>query len=364
MLKEEICPDKWRFKWRSGFFSRLIRIFALILIALLFLGGFVLALEKGTSRQLVRILAQQSFPFQVILLEGMPGYSMPEREYLHEVRSQGLTMGGFLLTGVNVADPRTYFLSYFPPTEGPMWMGWNYNPADPEFEGEIPELEEIPIPLPPVEEEEPPLPLADEVLVGIYHTHNAESYAGEGDGERNKNGEGEIIEIGQVLKEALISGGIGAVQARDHHELDEFNTSYSRSINTARTLMKNYPSMKLLLDIHRDGLPKGMPKATVNIDGREVARVMIVIGQVNPNWEVNEAIAHELMAIAEEMYPGFFVPRITYASEARYNQHLMDGALLLEIGSQLNTFEEGKGAAEILGKVITQWLKTTHLSPE
>lgn len=362
MLKEEVYSHKWRLKWRTGNFSRFMRILALVLIALLFLGGFVLALEKGTSRQLVRILAQQSFPFEVILLEGMPGFSMPEREYLHEVRSQGLTMGGFLLTGVNVADPRTYFLSYFPPTEGPLWMGWNYNPADPEFEGEIPELEEIP--LPPIENQEPPLPFSDEVLVGIYHTHNSESYAGEGDEERNKKGEGEILEVGKVLEEALILQGVRAVQARDHHELEEFNTSYSRSINTARTLLRDYPAMKLLLDIHRDGLPKGMPKSTVRVDGREVARVMIVIGQVNPNWQANEAIAQELMAIAEEMYPGFFVPRITYASEARYNQHLMDGALLLEIGSQLNTFEEGKGAAEILAKVIAQWLKSTHLSPE
>ncbi len=298
MLKEEVYSKRWGWRWRAGNFSRWARIFALVLIAFLFLGGFAWAMEKGTSRQLVRVLAQQSFPFEIILLEGMQGFSMPEREYLQEVRRQGMTMGGFLLTGVNIADPRTYFLSYFPPTEGPLWLGWNYNPADPEFEGTIPELEEIPLPYP--EKEEPVIPLSDEILVGIYHTHNSESYAGEGDEERNKAGKGEIIDVGKVLEESLLLQGIGAVQAQEFHELEEFNTSYSRSINTARTLMMNYPSIKLLIDLHRDGLPKGMPKATVNVDGREVARVMIVIGQVNPNWQVNDSIAQELIAFAEE----------------------------------------------------------------
>lgn len=347
---------RWSF-WPS---SRWARGLLFVLITLLFLSGFFYALEKGTSRQLVRVMAQQSFPFEAILLEGIPGYSQPEREHLNQVRTQGAALGTFLLTGVNIADARTYFLSYFnPPPGGPAWIGWAYNPGDPEFEGEIPELEEIPLSPSQGEgdAEKPTVPLDDEVLVGIYHTHNAESYAGDGGEERDEDGKGEILDVGEALKENLEAKGIRTVQALDAHELDDFNKAYSKSVVTASTLVENYPSMKLLLDIHRDGLPPGVNKSTVMVEGKEVGRVMIVIGQKNPHWEKNEVIAEELIAFAESRYPGLFIPQITYASDARYNQHLLDGAILLEIGSQLNTFEEAKGTADIVGSLLADWLK-------
>lgn len=364
MLKEEMfSPNKW--KWSLWPSSRWARIFLFILLTLLFLGVFVYSLEKGTSRQLVRVLSQQSFPFEAVLLEGIPGYSQPEREHLSQVRSQGVAMGTFLLTGVNIADPRTYFLSYFtPPPEGPAWIGWAYNPGDPEYEGEIPELEEIPLNPSNGQSEtaKPTVPLDEEVLVGIYHTHNAESYVGDGGEERDKEGNGEIIDVGETLKESLEGNGIRTVHAKDAHELDDFNKAYSKSIYTAAALVKNYPSLKMLLDVHRDGLPPGVNKSTVMVDGKEVGRVMIVIGQKNPHWEKNEAIAQDLIAFAEKEYPGFFITQISYASDARYNQHLLDGALILEIGSQFNTFEEAKGTAEVLGELLAKWLNENSFS--
>lgn len=84
---------------------------------------------------------------------------------------------------------------------------------------------------------------------------------------------------------------------------------------------------------------------------------MIVIGQKNPHWKKNLEVAEGLISIAENKYPGLFDTRIRYASDARYNQHLADGALLLEIGSQLNTLEEANGAAEALADVLADWLK-------
>ena len=333
-----------------------------VFLTILFLALFIYALEKGTSRHLVRVLAQQSFPFEVMLLEGIPGYSQPERENLAKIRTQGIALGTFLLTGVNIHDARTFFLSYFsPPPGGPAWLGWAYNPGEPEYEGEISEPEEI-LPQPyPEQGNQEPFPqndwLNDQVLVGIYHTHNSESYAGDGGGERDETGDGEILAVGQALQESLERNGIRAVHALDIHDTEDFNKAYSKSVYTALTLVNNYPSMKLLLDLHRDGLPPGVNKATVTVKGKEVGRVLIVIGQRNPHWEKNEAIAKELIAYGEEHFPGLFFPRISYATDARYNQHLMDGAILLEIGSQLNTLEEAKGTAELLGNLIADWLK-------
>ncbi|MGI1657644.1 MAG: stage II sporulation protein P [Desulfitobacterium sp.] len=358
MLKEEMFSAK-KLRWSFWPSSRWARGFLFILLILLFLSLFFYAMQKGTSRQLIRVMAQQSFPFEAIVLEGIPGYSLPEREHLNQVRAQGVSLGTFLLTGVNIADARTYFFSYYtPPPDGPAWIGWAYNSGDPEYEGEIPELEEIPLNPGQVREgvEKPAVPLDDEVLVGIYHTHNAESYAGDGGGERDEDGNGEIMAVGEKLKKGLESKGVRAIQALDAHELDDFNKAYSKSVNTATALVRNYPSIKLLLDVHRDGL-LGVNKSTVMIEGKEVGRVMIVIGQKNPHWEKNEALAKELIAFAEARYPGLFIPKITYASDARYNQHLLDGAILLEIGSQLNTFDEAKGTAEVLSDLLAEWLE-------
>jgi stage II sporulation protein P len=332
----------------------------MFLIALLFLGLFGFSLEKGSSRQLVRLLAQQRFPFEAVLLEGIPGFSEPQRERLDQVRAQGVSLGMFLLTGVNISDARTYFLSYFtPPPEGPAWIGWAYYPGDPEFEGEIPQLEEI------VPENSqngvgnggPIGPVSKEVLVGIYHTHNGESYSGDGGAERDEGGKGEIVAVGQTLKTSLERNGVKAVQAPQVHDAEDFMKAYSKSINTASKLVKDYPSMKLLVDLHRDGLLPGANKSTVTVEGKEIGRVMVVIGKVNPHWEKNKEVAEGLIAYADKKYPGLFIPKITYASDARYNQHLSNGALILEIGSQLNTIDEANGTAEVLAKVLAEWLR-------
>lgn len=354
MLREETYRTKW--KWRLWPSSRWARGFIMGLLALLFLGLFGYSLEKGSSRQLVSLLAEQSFPFEAVLLEGIPGYSEPQRERLTEVRSQAISLGGFLLTGVNVTDARTYFFSYFtPPPQGPAWIGWAYNPNDPEFEGEVPQLEEIPQ-VDPAGEQGPATPISNEVLVGVYHTHSGESYAGSGGEERNPGGRGDIVTVGETLKKSLENNGVKAVHSLEVHDAEDFMKAYSKSVNTAGQLIKEYPSMKLLLDLHRDGLLPGTKKSTINIEGRDISRVMIVIGKMNPHWEKNKEIAEELIEYGEKLYPGLFFPKITYAEDARYNQHLSNGALILEIGSQLNTPEEANGTAEVLAKVIAQWL--------
>lgn len=330
------------------------------LLTLLLLGLFGYSLEKGSSRQLVRLLVQQSFPFEAVLLEGIPGFSAPERDRLEQIRGQGLSLGMFLLTGVNVSDARTYFFSYFmPPPDGPAWIGWAYNSRDPEFEGEIaegPQIEEIPLSDPNGSNVGNTAPISREVLVGIFHTHNGESYAGDGGAEREK-GNGEIVTVGEALKNALIKNRVQAVQSQEIHDAEDFMKAYSKSVNTASKLLKDYPSLKFLLDVHRDGLLPGTYKSTVQAGGKEVSRVMIVIGKKNPHWEKNAEIAQELIARGEKKYPGLFNPEITYAEDARYNQHLANGAMILEIGSQLNTFEEAKGAAELVAEVLADWLK-------
>lgn len=340
----------WRVReWARGFL--------LGLVSILIIMGLAYALKSGSSRQLIGFLAQQSFPFEAILMEGAPGYSQPERARLNLVRNQGAAVGMFLLTGVNITDPRTFFLGYLsPPPQGPVWLGWAYNPNDPEFEGPI--LEPIEPQKPDANSNpNPPVPGAKEVVVGIYNTHNSESYSGDGGLEHEFGENGEVVTVGETLKKGLGQNGIVAAHSMQIHDAVDFMKAYSKSVVTATQMTKDYPSMKVLIDVHRDGLPLGVPKSTVMVKGKRVSRVMVVIGKKNEHWQKNEALAKELMALGEKKYPGLFKPNISYAADARYNQHLSDGALLLEFGSQLNSLEESNGAAEAVAELLADYLK-------
>lgn len=337
-----------------------MRGFLLGLASFLVILGLVYALRSGSSLQFVHFLTQQSFPFEAILLEGAPGYSQPERARVDLARHQGVAVSLFLLTGVNISDPRTFFLGYFShPPQGPVWLGWAYNPNDPEFEGPI--LEPIATQVPTGNEDTDPqdtlIPGAKEVKVGIYNTHNSESYAGDGGLERLQGENGDVVTVGETLKKALERNGVGAVHSTQIHDAVDFMKAYSKSVVTATQMTKDYPSLEFLIDIHRDGLPRGFSKSTVIVKGQKTSRVMVVIGKMNPHWQKNEALAKELMALGEKKYPGLFAPNISYATDARYNQHLSDGGLLLEFGSQLNTLEEANGAAEAVAEILAEWLR-------
>lgn len=359
MLREDFYQRKKTDyeRWRA---KEWIRGLILGFVSLLVILGLVYAFQSGSSRQLICFMAQQSFPFEAILMEGAPGYSQPERAQLDSSRHQGAAIGMFLLTGVNVADPRTFFLGYFsPPPQGPVWLGWAYNPNDPEFEGPIlePIAGDTPIPGGNTAVTPPAVPGAKEIMVGIYNTHNSECYSGDGGPDRRTGENGDVVTVGETLKKDLEQNGIGTVHSLQIHDALDFMKAYSYSVKTATQMVKDYPSMKILLDIHRDGFPPGVPKSTVTVKGQEVSRVMVVIGKMNPHWQKNEALAKELIALAEKKYPGLFSPKISYAADARYNQHLSDGGLLLEFGSQNNTLSEANGAAEAVAEILTDYLK-------
>lgn len=334
------------------------------IVSSLIIVGLIYAIQSGSSRQFVGFLTQQSFPFEGLIMEGVPGYSQPERARLDLLRNQGAAVGMFLLTGVNVADPRTFFLGYFsPPPQGPIWLGWAYNPDDPEFEGPILEPIESDTQKPEEEAASPPAPApapipgAKGVVVGIYNTHNSECYSGDGGPERRTGENGDVVTVGETLKKDLEQNGIGSVHSSQIHDAVDFMKAYSKSVKTATQMLKDYPDIKILLDIHRDGFPSGVPKRTVIVNGREVTQVLVIIGKMNPHWQKNEALAKELMALGEKKYPGLFAPKISYALDARYNQHLSNGGLLLEFGSQNNSLSEANGAADAVAEIIADYLK-------
>ena len=128
--------------------------------------------------------------------------------------------------------------------------------------------------------------------------------------------------------------------------------------------MEKYPTVKVVLDVHRDAMIANdtHTKPTVTVNGQKAAQMMIIAGVVStealphPNWEQNFRFAVRLQQSLATTYPDLMRPLSLVAS--RYNQHLANGYLLVEIGTDVNTVSEAVYSGEMLGKTLANLLNS------
>lgn len=193
-------------------------------------------------------------------------------------------------------------------------------------------------------------------LVGVYHTHTAESFIPTSGVSHRPGGQrGDIVEVGSALIKQLEKHGIKSVHNTNIHDYPSFMKAYGSSEITVKNMLSDYPSIQMLFDIHRDADKRENVTATVN--GVQVAKILFVVatGQqdlVQPHWQENHAFAKLIDAKLNQHYPG--VSRGIQLVEWRYNQHLHPRALLLEVGCQENSREEAERTMEMLGDVLAE----------
>lgn len=174
-----------------------------------------------------------------------------------------------------------------------------------------------------------------------------------------------VIAVGAALTEAIEAHGIGVVQDKTLHDYPSYNGSYARSALTIQSYLEKYPSIRVVLDVHRDAIERDnevIVKPTITIDGQKAAQVMVIAcaddGSLGiPNWERNLRFAAALTSEVSEHYPGLMRP--IFFCHRKYNQHLTDGSLLLEFGTHASTIEEAVYSAELTGDVIGRMLAAT-----
>ena len=205
-----------------------------------------------------------------------------------------------------------------------------------------------------------------EPSVLILHTHTTESYTKTGQNYeetaqyRTLNTDFNMVQVGKVLTEQLQAVGIGVIHDTTIHDYPSYTGSYNHSRETVKTLLAQYPSVKLVLDLHRDAAEydDGSQMETAAVaDGVDTAQLMLVVGsngtgRDHPHWQENLALAAKLQAVLEKRWPGIVRP-ICLRSE-RFNQDLLPGALLVEVGAAGNTLEEALTAVSCLAWGIGQ----------
>ncbi len=215
---------------------------------------------------------------------------------------------------------------------------------------------------------------SEQPTVLIVHTHATESYKNFGqyketDPFRTPNREHNMVAVGNRVAEILEANGISVVHDRGLHDYPAYRNAYDRSRASAQEYMDKYPGISLILDLHRDAVTDAAGEfipLNATYKGKTAAKIGIVVGtdssgQTHDNWQKNAALAVKMHGVLETEFPG--ISRPTLVRSSRYNQDLLPGALLLEIGSAGNTLEEALAGAEVLANAIVKMAAGVEILP-
>ncbi|MEG0050610.1 MAG: stage II sporulation protein P [Terrisporobacter sp.] len=198
----------------------------------------------------------------------------------------------------------------------------------------------------------------------IYHSHSSETYS---DSPKNNyhsaDKENSVLAVGDALTSELSDKGWGIVHSTTYNDLS-YNESYKNSFNTAQSLLSQYDSVKVTIDLHRDGqkisnnaTKKALhDKYTTEINGEKVAKFFLVVGQKNKNVATLRKEAEAITALAEEKYPGLVCP-VVPKPYGRFNQYMTDNSLLIEIGSNATSTKEAKATTKYVAEILDEYYR-------
>ena len=199
---------------------------------------------------------------------------------------------------------------------------------------------------------------AEVPTVLILHTHTTESYTQSEEmyiassSYRTLEEDHNMLSIGDAVAEILEKNGIGVIHDRTVHDYPSYNGSYTRTRETMTAYLRQYPSIQLVLDLHRDASGSGgkQLRTLATVDGEASAQLMFVVGTNYDAWQENLALAAKLHVQLERQSSGIMRP-VSLRSQ-RFNQDLHPAALLVEVGAAGNTRAEALRAAGELAEAI------------
>ena len=204
----------------------------------------------------------------------------------------------------------------------------------------------------------------------ILHTHGSEAYTPAGDetivwsgDHRTTDTRCNVVRVGDEMAEVFGQAGISVLHDRTLYDYPSYTGSYDRSLVAIQNYLKQYPSIRFILDVHRDAIEDGQGnqyKVVSAIDGEgTAAQLSIVVGSdgsglTHPNWIENLRLAVAIQENILAKYPTLMRPVLLRNS--RYNQHATAGSLLVEVGSAGNSPEEAVLAGRLFAERMAEVL--------
>ena len=205
----------------------------------------------------------------------------------------------------------------------------------------------------------------------IMHTHGTEAYTMDGtdiytpsDTSRTTDPNYNVVRVGEEIAGVLTEMGFSVLHDTSLYDYPAFSGAYDRSKAGVERYLAEYPSIRIVLDVHRDALvgENGETyKTLATVDGAETAQVMLVVGSndtglEHPRWKENLTLAIRLQGGMNALSPTLARP-ITIRTN-RFNQQLTTGSLLVEVGSHGNTLQEALAAARLFARAAGEEFQT------
>lgn len=201
----------------------------------------------------------------------------------------------------------------------------------------------------------------------IYHTHSQEAFIDSVEGDVSDT----IVGVGEYLAKILREQyGYNVIHNTESYDFKngalDRDKAYTYAYSAVEEILQTYPTIEVVLDVHRDGLKDDMHLVT-EINGKSTAKIMFVNGishstsqgeidyLYNPYVKENLAFSLQLQLKAESYYPEF--TRRIMIKAYRYNLHFKPKSALVEVGAQTNTVNEVMNAMEPLAVMIDEVLK-------
>ena len=203
----------------------------------------------------------------------------------------------------------------------------------------------------------------------IIHTHGSEAYTPDGtdiyepsdNNTRTLDENYNMVRVGDEMERVFTELGLSVVHDTTLYDYPRYSGAYDRSAEAVKRYLEQYPTIKIVLDVHRDALvgeDGTVYKAVTRIDGVDTAQVMLVLGSSeggeHPSWMENLALACRLQESMNNLYPTLARPMTMRSS--RYNQQLSTGSVLVEVGTHGNTLQEALAAARLFARSAGQVL--------
>lgn len=199
----------------------------------------------------------------------------------------------------------------------------------------------------------------------IFHTHSQETFVDSVNGDANTT----IVGMGAYLAEMLNMKGIETLHHAGVYDLIDGKLDRSKAYQMAeagvKEILNQYPSIEVVIDLHRDGVPETTHLVT-EVNGKQTAKIMFFNGLsrtkaqgnieylYNPYIQDNLSFSFQMQLASENLYPG--LARRIYLKGYRYSLHMMPKSLLIEAGAQTNTVEEMKNSMELLANILVEVL--------
>lgn len=206
----------------------------------------------------------------------------------------------------------------------------------------------------------PPVRKENEPQILIVHTHATEGYADSDN--RSLDAQKNMVAVGKALCDSLTEYGFSVIHDTTYHDYPNYNGSYSNSLKTVNSYLEKYPSIDIVLDLHRDGIIKEdgtKVKLATDYNGEKAAQLMFVVGTDScglnhPYWKDNLAFAIGLQTAVNNIAGSVMRP-INLRCE-RFNQHTTRQSIIVECGTNGNELKEAILSVKLLAQAINIYI--------